>query len=75
MKHGTLVAALIVVSTRVSRVLSGEPSQPAPAAPLKKETMAEPCNKLCSGLLLSQSGFNNVIFAAPIMPAPCFRHE
>lgn len=70
MKHGTLVAALIFVSTRVSRALSGEPFQPVPAATLKKEAMAELCNKLCFGLLLSQSSFNNVKFAAPTMLVP-----
>jgi len=74
MKRGTLVAALIVVSTPVSRISSGEPLQPATAAPVKNGAMAELDSKLSFDTLPPQSGFINVKFFMPAGFVPCFKH-
>ena len=44
MKHGTLVAALIVFPTPVFRASASKPIQPAPSAPLKNGVMMESSN-------------------------------
>ena len=74
MKHGTLVAALIVVSTPVSRASSGEPVRLVPGASSKNGAMAAQANKFSFNALLSKSGFINMKFAMPVRFGRCFRH-
>lgn len=57
MKHGTLLAALIVVSIPASRPSASKPTQHGPAVPVKNGAMSELCNKLFFNPLLSTSGF------------------
>ena len=74
MKHGTLVAALIVVSTPVSRASSGEPVRLVPDASSKNGAMAAQANKFSFNALLYKSGFINMKFAMPVRFGRCFRH-
>lgn len=58
MEHGTLVTALIVLSARVSRVLSCRPVRLVSAASVKNRAMMEMCNKFCFDFLQSPSSIH-----------------
>ena len=53
MKHGTLVAALIVFPTPVFRASASKPIQPAPSAPLENGVMVESSNSFFESLAVS----------------------
>lgn len=74
MKHGTLVAALIVTSTPVSRASVVEPAQPVHAASVKNGAVAELAKKLFSCSSLSEFCFISAKFAMPVGLAPRFKH-